>query len=125
LSCASNCRFASSAVIPNTLTFDLSQSFGTRALSVVLAAAFRQDTAGWVDELKLKALLPQSTTAFSSLAHFKFALNIRRPRLGSCTYYIPLSDRPFVPLQSAPWPSTRLPDQEKVFKGHALMLPGG
>lgn len=33
-----------------------------------------------IDEPKLKTLLAQSAKAFSSLAHFKSVLNIRRPR---------------------------------------------
>jgi len=46
---SSDVRFAPSAVIPDTLIFGLGRSFGSRALSVVPAAAFRQDTAGRVD----------------------------------------------------------------------------
>jgi hypothetical protein len=76
------------------------------ALSAFLAASFRLDTAGPVDEPKPEATgAPIDCGAFS-LAHFKSVLKVRCPRLGSGRYHIPLSDRPFVPLQSAPWPST-------------------
>jgi len=44
----------------------LGRSFGSLALSIVLAAAFCQDTAGRVDEPKLKVLVPQSTAAYSA-----------------------------------------------------------
>jgi hypothetical protein len=93
-------------------------------LSAFLAASFRHDAASPVESQSRKLLVPQSTAAYSAWL-ISVRPDVRYPRLGSGTYYILLSDRPFVPLQSAPWPSTSPSGQEKVFGGHALRLPGG
>jgi len=57
-----------------------------------------------------KLLVPQSTAAYAA-----WLIQVR-PMVGisSGRYYILLSDRPFVPLQSVPRPSTSPSGQEKV-----------
>ena len=69
-----------------------------------------------VEEKGIAPHIPVFDCLFS-LAHFKSILNIRCPRLISGGSYILPSDRPFVPLQSPPWPSTSPSGQEKVFEG--------
>jgi hypothetical protein len=66
--------FAPNAVIPDEFDLDPGRSFAPFALSAFLAASFRQDTAGPVDEPKPEATgAPIDCGAFS-LAHFKSVL---------------------------------------------------
>jgi hypothetical protein len=86
------------------------------ALNAVLAASFRQNNAGTVDVPKPKAIGHPLDRPFRS-AHFKSNLNIRCSHLIRGGSNILLSDRPSVPLQSIPWPSTSPSEQEKVIEG--------
>jgi hypothetical protein len=89
--------------------------------NAVLAASFRQNTAGTVDKPKPKATGHPIDCPFS-LAHFKSIPNVRCPRSG--TYYI-LFRSTIRPATIGPVALDLAFRQEKVFEGHASRLPGG